>query len=359
MKKSLNFLFVLFICVIFMPIVQAKSVNHFYAQAGDSVIFEDDINGSSAIAGESVESRGNVRGVNFLAGNKVEHTGQSDYLVLAGNLISVSGTIANDSIIAGNIIEIDKEASLKRDVIVLGSDITISGNLNRNVTVYGGKVSMEGASVNGNVRIFSEEIVIDDDSIIGGTLSYNEDAKATISSNITNVVKTKSTQRDVTVDFAEAFLDKVWSVLSLLFIFAILTLIIPNVFEKIDESYRELDFSKGVELFAKGVAFLMLVPLMSVFLLVIPFGIPLSLILLALYLIIIYLAKLFAAYLIGYKLWQKLFKSDINILLVGILGFALIFVLDFIPLVNSLVSLFTVLIGIGIIVGLLFDSSKA
>lgn len=355
MKKSLMFLLVLMMCVLFIPTIQAKNIGHFYAKADENVIFEDDVNGSSALAGQSIESKGSVHGVNFLAGNKVEHTGQSDYLVLAGNSILVSGVINNDSIIAGNVIEIDREANLKRDVVILGSDVNIRGNLNRNVIIYGGRVSIDGASISGNVKIYAEEIKVNDESIIGGSLSYPADANASIGSNITNIIKTEPIQGSVAENFKEVLMGKVWSILSLLLIFAIFTLIMPKVFEKINDDYNRFDFSKGVETFAKGLVFLILVPLFSLFLLIIPFGISLSLIMIALYFIIIYLSKIFAAYLLGYKLWQKLFKTDTNILLVGILGLALLFVLDFIPGINFLVSFLTLLLGIGIIFELLFD----
>ena len=67
------------------------------------------------------------------------------------------------------------------------------------------------------------------------------------------------------------------------------------------------------------------------------------------YFIIIYLSNLFTGYLIGYKIWQKFFDKDINMLVVGIFGFAILFILNLIPGINFIVSILTMIIGIGII----------
>ena len=68
-----------------------------------------------------------------------------------------------------------------------------------------------------------------------------------------------------------------------------------------------------------------------------------------LYFIIMYLSNVFAGYLLGYKLWQRFFNNDINMLVVGIFGLAILFVLNLIPGINFIVSLLSLIIGIGII----------
>ena len=216
MKKRLCFLFLLFICFVFLPTsVLAKNIDHFYAQADDSITFEDSVEGSSALAGESIDFKGIVKGANFVAGNKIVHSGQSDYLIMAGNSISVDGVVYNDVAIAGNIINISSGADLHRDVVIFGSDIEIKGNLNRNVSIYGGKVVFKGASVGGSVKVFAEEVIVDNDTLISGKLSYPENAKASINPNITNVVKTRSMAKDED-DVMDLITDKVWSFLSIL-----------------------------------------------------------------------------------------------------------------------------------------------
>ena len=328
--------------------VQAKTANRFYAEADESINLTDDVDGSSFLAGNSIESSSNVNGANFIAGNNIDFSGSSEYLVIAGNSINVNGNVLKDTVIAGNIVNIKSEATLERDAIILGSDIQVLGSIERNVTIYSRKVSLKGAKISGNVRVQAEEIDVDSDTIITGKFSYPKDAKANISSHITNIEKTSPIQTNED-DLVSFLMSRVWSFMSIVFIFALLTLIRPKVFEKIQDNYKDVDFNKGVSTFTRGLSFIIIVPVISLMLLMLPFGISLSLIILALYFIVIYLSILFSGYLLGYKLWQKFLNSDINLLLVGILGYSVIFILELIPGVGSLVRLFCVLFGIGII----------
>ncbi|MBR3229626.1 MAG: hypothetical protein IKF91_02220 [Bacilli bacterium] len=346
--KKVRLLVLLVLMFSFVFSAQAKSVDRFYAEAAESISLNDDVRGSSFLAGGSIESASNVDGAIFIAGNSIDYSGSSDYAVVAGNSIDVSGSVLKDTIIAGNIININSEANLERDVIILGSDIQVMGNIGRNITIYSRNVSFKGAKINGNVTVQAEDIDIDSDTIISGKVSYPNDARANISSHITNVEKTSPIQTDED-DLVSFLMSRVWSFMSIVFIFALLTLIRPNFFEKIQNDYKELDFNNFVSTFTRGLSFLIIVPVICLMLLMFPFGIPLSLILLALYFIVVYLSTLFSGYLLGYKLWQKYLSSDINILLVGVLGYSILFLLELVPIIGGIVRLVSVLFGIGII----------
>ena len=348
--KKINYLllFVLLFGISFS--IQAKSLNRFYAEADESISLKDDIDGSSFLAGGSIESSSNVNGANFIAGNDIDFSGSSDYLITAGNVIDIEGSVLKDAVIAGNIINIKKESNFERDAIVLGSDIQIMGNIGRNITIYSRKVSLNGAKINGNIRIEAEEIEVDGNTIIFGKLSYPKDAKVSISSNITNVEKTSPIQTND--DILSFLVGKVWSFMSIVFIFALLTIVRSKIFEEVQNNYKEIDFNKGVSTFTKGLSFLIIVPVIILILLMLPFGISLSLIMLALYFIIVYLSILFSGYVIGYKLWQKFLNSDINLLLVGMLGYSTLFILELIPIFGSIIKLICLLFGIGIIIDL-------
>lgn len=347
--RKFRFLILFVLLFSFTISVQAKSLNRFYAMAGESINLADDVDGSSFLAGSSIENTANINGANFIAGNNIEFSGSSDYSIIAGNSIDFSGSVLKDTVIAGNIINIKKESNLKRDVIVLGSDIQIMGTIGRNITIYSRKVSFKGAFISGNVRIQAEEIDVDNESMILGKISYPKDAKANISSHIKNIEKTSPIQTDDD-DLISFLMSRVWSFMSIVFIFALLTLVRPKLFEEVNDKYKKLDFSTTVSTFTKGLSFLIIVPVISLMLLMFPFGISLSLILLALYFIIVYLSSLFSGYVFGYKLWQKFLNSDINLLLVGILGYSVLFIFELIPIVGGLIRFACMLFGIGMII---------
>lgn len=346
MKKRYIYLFLLLF--IFSFPVQAKNINHFYTAADGDVSLKDDVNGSVFLAGNDIESTGRTTGVNFIAGNDIDFSGSSEYGLFAGNSIDVNGEIDRDVLIAGNIINIGKKANLHRDLIIFGSDIEVLGKVERNVTLYARKVSFKGAQILGNVRIYAEEVNVDSDTTISGKLSYPQDAKASISSNITNIEKTSPIQTDDD-ELISYLMSRLWAFMAVVFIFALLSLICPRLFDCINDEYKELGFNKIVETISRGLVFLIIVPVLCLMLFILPFGIPLSLIVLALYMIIIYLSTLFSGYLIGYKLWQRYLNKDINVLLIGILGYVILFTVELIPAIGIFVRMLCLFMGIGII----------
>lgn len=353
MKKILFF----FVLLLVIPGIKAKTIEHSYAEIDRNATFKDDVNGTAAIAGDNIESSGSVFGVNFLAGNNVKFSGQSDYLAIFGNVIDVSGKVNYDGFIAGNIINIKKDSNFNRDVVIAGADVEVSGNFGRNVTIYAGTVNIKKSNITGYVKVFAEEIKIDDESMIN-KLYYPSDASVLIGSNVKKIIKTKAIKTNVEETFLDVLSSKIWSIMSYIFIFALLTIFAPKIFDKINRKYKKLDFNLGVEVFTKGLVFMIIVPIISLFSLMLPFGIPFSLIVFALYFIIIYLAKLFTGYLIGFIIYNKYVKKDLNVLLTGLIGFSVLFILDFIPIVSGITLVFSLLFGVGIIIDILYNKKN-
>lgn len=350
MKKTLKLLWCFILLFLMTVNVEAKTIEHFHAAADENVNMDDEVNGSVALAGADTSMKGKADGASFMAGNKVNFNGESEYIALAGNSVNIKGTVNNDAFVAGNIITVDEKANLKRDAVLAGADIEISGNVGRNISIYGGSVTLSGAKIEGNVKIYASSIKVDEASEIKGNLSYPEDAEANISKGAIQgkIIKTDAMQADDDA-FVTTLMGKFWSFLALMLVFAVLSLAMPKVFDRMQENYDKLDFNKGLEVFTKGIVFLVLVPIIVLILILMSIGIPMALILLALYFIFMYLSTIFTGYLVGYKLWQKFFNKDINMLVVGIFGLAVLFILSLIPGVSYIVSTISMVMGIGII----------
>lgn len=350
MKKTFKLLVCLLALFMMARPVQAKTIDHFHGEIDSDVKLEDNVEGSTILAGSNTEMTSQADGVSFMAGNKVEFSGESEYGVFLGNSIDVSGTVNNDVFIAGNIIDIKKNAELKRDAVIAGADIELNGSIGRKISIYATTVNFKGAKIDGNVKIYASNIEIDDETKINGNLSYPEDATIKLSKDSVKgeIVKTDAIQSEDN-SFVTTMMGKFWSFLSLMLVFAVLSLACSKLFVRMQKEYDKFDFNKGLEVFTKGLMILIFVPIIIFVLFLMSIGIPLALILLALYFIIMYLSTIFTGYLIGYKLWQKFFNNDINMLVVGIFGLAILFVLNLIPGINFIVSALTMIIGIGII----------
>lgn len=350
MKKTFKLLVCLLTLFMMVGPVQAKTIEHFHGEVDSDIKLEDNVEGSTILAGSNTEMTSKADGVSFMAGNKVEFSGESEYGVFAGNSIEVSGKVNNDAFIVGNIININKNAELKRDVVIVGADVELNGGIGRNISIYGTTVNFKGAKIKGNVKLYASNIEIDDETEITGNLSYPEDATIKLSKDSVKgeVIKTDAIQSEGN-SFVNAMMGKFWAFLSLMLVFAVLSLACSKLFVRMQKEYDTFDFNKGLEVFTKGLMFLIFVPIIIFILFLMSIGIPLALILLALYFIIMYLSTIFTSYLIGYKLWQKFFNNDINMLVVGIFGLAILFILSLIPGISFIVSVLTTIIGIGII----------
>ena len=350
MKKSFKILFCLMLSFVMISNVQAETIDHFNSKIDNEVTMDDKVNGSTALVGANTEMKGSADGVSFMLGNQVIFNGDTEYAVFAGNSIEVSGIISKDTFIAGNLITINKDAELQRDAVIAGADVEIHGTISRNVSIYASSVSFKGAKIEGNVKIYASNIEADKDTEINGNLSYPSDAKVNISKGVVNgkMTKTDAIQEDNN-SFVTTMMGKFWSFMSLMLVFAVLSLVASKIFTRMQKEYDKFDFNKGLETFTKGLLFLILMPIIIFVLFLMSIGIPLALILMALYFIIMYLSTIFTGYLIGYKLWQRFFNNDINMLVVGIFGLSILFVLNLIPGISFIVSLLTMFIGIGII----------
>lgn len=350
MKKIFKYLVVMISSFVLIGTAQAQTIDHFHSEMDTDVLIKEDVNGSALAVGTNAEMKGKAQGISFVLGNNAIFSGTSDYAALIGNSVLVKGVINNDAFILGNVVEIDEKAQLQRDVIIVGSNVEISGNIGRNVSIYASTVNLKNAEVLGNVKIYSNNINVDNSTIVNGNLSYPCDANIKMSKDSIKgkVIKTDAIESDNN-GVMTFVMGKFWSFMSLMLVFAVLSLVAPKIFIKMQKEYDKFDFNKGIEVFTKGLVFLILVPIIVFILFLMSIGIPLSLIFLALYFIFMYLSTVFTGYLLGYKLWQKFFDKDINMLVVGIFGLAILFILNLIPGINAIISTITVILGIGII----------
>lgn len=347
MKKYFKILLVL-IMFMAMPVF-ALSGDLF--RADDSVNVTEEMNGSSFFAGNSVDVDSKINGILFAAGNSVTTAGESDYAFIAGNNIVLNDQKFKDGFIAGSTISIDN-VTIERDAYVVGSTVKLNGTIGRNIYIGSGKVNIKG-TINGDATIYAEEIIIEDGATINGTLKYPEDADLTVSESATigKTIKEKANSLDFSskkASFINKLTSNLLSLLNVLLIGLVLMLIMPNVFKKI----AEFDEKKIISSLGFGFITLIAAPLAAIILMTTLVGMSTGLILLAVYVISIYLSTVFASYYIS----NLIFKNKINNkFLIYLLGAVIVFVLKLIPFISILTSICILFIGLGLIVNLIFN----
>lgn len=331
-------------------IIESEVNEHFTTKFEEDVETSKNVNGSSITAGNNVISNNTVNGFNMVFGNNVKYEGNSEYALFLGNILEVSGNIEKDGFIFGNIITFNDNFVANRDLFVFASEVKLEGIINRDITIYASKVVIENTQVMGNITIYAPTIEVDN-TTVDGIMSYNEDSKITISdNNLINETKLLETilEKQTVVDKIAGYFV---SYLDLMVVFLILAFALPSIFRKL-ENEENIKAQKIFSSFGFGAMLLIAVPMVIILLFTTTIGITSAVLLLLLYIIAICLANVLTGYLLGYIIWTKLIKKENNILLIGLIGISIIYVLQFIPTIGEIVSVFSLMFGLGLVLQL-------
>lgn len=349
MRKFKQLLMVL-IMMLFVPMfVSAAGI----VEADDQITTEGEYYSNKVIAGDKVTNEAYIDGLALLTGNSVKNNGKLSYGFLAGNDITIKGEIEKDLFAAGNDITIEEDAIIPRDVYLAGNKVVIKANIGRTLYVTANTLDLRDVTVNGNVKTAVEEILVNDNTVINGTLSYEEN---TIIGNLdAATINDVVTYKESTVkpSFKEEVIDTTSSTIALLVTVLVLFIVFKQLRETIDEI--EFDVASFVKNIILGFAFLIVVPVASVLLMITGVFLPLSLIALALYAIVLYLSVGIGSYVIGRLLWN-ITKKDHNWFIDLIIGIVLVNIVGLIPVVGEIVESLITFYGIGLIASLLKPS---
>lgn len=356
MKNLKKYLFLL-ICLSLIPsfIVKAENekLNKFHVEVKDTVTSNYDVFGSSIIAGGNVTSKNTVEGIDMLFGNNINYGSTSDYAFVAGNSISMNGAVKNDGFVLGNLITFTENFTSNRDVIILGNSVTLKGKFDRDVTIYAASVIVENTVIEGDLKIYSQNLKIEDSTVIKGELSYNKDIESDISegAEIGKVTLMDSIIKEITVK------ERVWNFIvnfgGVLLVFLALAVIVPSLFKRIENKNKDITLLNAFSMLGFGALTLILVPILFIFLIMLFIGVQLALLLLILYILVIWLSIIFSGYLLGYVIWKNFVKKEENTLLIGLIGISIISILTVIPYISGFASVISLMIGVGVVLQLL------
>ena len=342
MKNIRKVLTILLISVCFIPSVNALDLKEL-TSVGDTVKVDKNKSGSSFTIGNSVDITSKIDGLNFEAGNIINDSSQSDYSFVAGNVINLNDNTVKDLFVAGNQINL-KSNNIERDVYIAGSTVVIDGTIGRNLSVVAENVTING-QIKGNVVINAASIKVSSDAIINGSLKYNDTAKTSISkkSNVVNIKTYKG------ISNTKSFVDKSYEMLTSYSNALILGIILIALFGSFINKISEEDISSNniFKNLVSGLGVLILFPLIAFIVLLTGVGVATSFVSLAIYCILIYISNIITSYYFGKKFLSSKMNSDYLILTLSLLA---LYVIKFIPILGSIVSIFSILFGMGIIV---------
>ena len=344
MKKYLKLLLLLLLIIPLFN-VKAQSFGE-YSETGNEITNHKSYNHSYFMAGNNINSDINVDGILFAAGNDVNLSSQTEYGFIAGNTIAISKENLKDLFVAGDIVNFKEGYHNGRDLYALGSTVNLAGNIDSNVFAAGSNITIANANINDNVYLDASNITIGDNVTINGSLKYNDDATINGLDKLGSTSIETYTNKDFTQN---TILDQTKSTLISIFSLLIVAFVIIK-FKQDKVKLMDEEKVNDDSIFKKaliGLGVLFCVPLISIILMVTIIGLPLGLIILAIYSIALYLSVLPVSYLIGKYFINKVLKSKCNIYLVFTYGIIIVKLISLIPWLGSVLYFLIMLIGLG------------
>ena len=265
--------------------------------AGGEVELLATVNGDVTVAGGQLHLYGDIEGDVTAAGGLLILRGPvKDDARLAGGNVRVLGSVGDDAIAAGGRVRLGPKARVGGRAWLAGGDIQVDGQIGQELRASGGRVSITG-KVQGDVFVWAEHIEIGPDAVITGQLHSQGPYEARIAdgARIDGEVHHTMVEVPVAPVVAGAVGAGLVLLLSLIVAGVVLYLIFPRFAERATQSMRDepwpcLGF--GLAVFAGT-------PVLIVVLLVTAVGVWLALLLLAAYLILLFLGYVTGALFVG------------------------------------------------------------
>lgn len=303
----------------------------FDTRSGDNIVIDEPINDDLVASGGSLIINAPVKSVTW-----------------AGGTLIVNEPVETNVIAAGGTIQIN--APIGVDLVAAGGNIDINGNVGGKVMAVGGSVTMsanaENIAASGGTVVLGKNAVISKDAIISAS-GYT--TQATILGNLTVEEEQKGESFHFS-EIGEMVKMMVTMMMVLCFIgFLILGIVLmklcPTFFTALVKTGKE----KTLLSFVAGIAGLVIGFILFIILLITVIGIPMACLLFLLILIGLMLSTILSGALLGSWILNYA-KKEMSMVWGFIIGFIILNILFFIPILGFLFWIIAVLLGFGILV---------
>jgi hypothetical protein len=316
--------------------------------AGRNVNVQEKIEGDLTAAGTNIMVAEPVEGYVMAAGSKVNINGAvGNDLWAAGSQVSVNAPVADNARLAGSSVVLEPPATVGRDAYLAGARVEVLGRVERDLKV--GAASFKLASeVGGSVQASASTVEVLPGAVVRGDLIVTgpNAPKITPGAQVLGRI----------VHHAEAG-SRGWGWLSWLVWWMgmfLATLILGAVAIAFSRRWtgrvaEKLARHFGYSLLA-GIIGLIVIPLVCLLLAVTVIGIPLALVLFALYCVALSLSGVFVSYLVGGWLLGRLRQTETSPYARLATGALVVSFLASLPWIGWVVQILVLMIGFGALI---------
>ena len=304
----------------------------------NNVSVENDVDGNLFVLADNADISGNVAGNVFVMATNVsiKSNVSGSVFVLADNLNFVNGQVT-DVYFYGNNISMSETAVVTREAKMMAATIKISG------------------TITGDLYTQADIISLDETGSITGKLVYSGELNQAAEGQIGSIEKQEI--KKIVIDQRSNFEKKAESILSktvtALFIIGLMVIISNN---KIEAKLTLSDYVKGT---VGGFVWIIVIPVIAMFLMLTIIGLPFAILLITLYVLMFFVAiPAMSLQISAYILNIKNKDSKVLLWLLGVLIYCALAILRQIPVVGGVITFITGLYGFNLIIKTLFSKKK-
>ncbi len=317
---------------------------------GNNMKVDGTIKGDLIAGSRTLIQTGKVSGSVIYVGQNLDILGEIEGSVRAlSQNTNINGIIKRNVMNFGASLNIRHSGEVKGDVIALGNELIVDGEIEKGLRATVGSVVISG-TINGNVKINSNSITLMPTARINGDFTYKSEEKAKIEPGAQIAGKTEWTKSKVEKKREKGFFTTSNVVIrSLLLLACIVTglflILISKKYVQSAQKNVSQSFPKALGL---GFILMICIPIAIVVLLVTVIGIPIALITLFVYLVLFYISKIFVGIAVGSKILTGFAKDkDAPLGWSLILGLIILTILTNIPYIGILIYVVIVFTGFG------------
>lgn len=286
----------------------------------------------------------------FVGGKVVRINAPVDSAFIAGGNVFINAPIKGDLVVAGGVVTLNSDFGGK--VVAAGGTINLAGEVERNVVMAGGQVSILPSAKIGM-----------DAAIAGGDVYHAGDVTGTLwvsagsfeNKGTAGIVKFSISEMEDAAEKSEPIISTFTflMILGFLFVGLLSVRLFPEGFDAVDLEVRRsppIHLLTGLGLI---VALFILIPISILSVL----GLPLGLLILALFVAALLVADLFVSFSLG-RWIVSYAKRDMGDISTFVLGYAVLTVLFLVPYLGSVLWFFSTCLGFGGIVAALRGSRR-
>jgi cytoskeletal protein CcmA (bactofilin family) len=326
-------------------------LDHF--AAGRTFTVAEPVAGDLIAAGGKVEVTAEVGGDAVLAGGDVRMDGRvAESLFLLGGQLLVNGQVGRNARVGGGKIEFGAPSEVAGNLSVGGGEVVLKGRVNGYLQAAGGKVLIDGV-VDGDVQAHAGELTLGPNARIAGTLHYasREDIRRDPAAQVQGPVERIKIEGGWPVpEDMERHMGRsggwIWTT-GLLLLAGLVVWAMPRFFGKVATTWQAR-FPMSLLL---GFVLLVCIPVVALLFLITVIGVPLGLMIMALYPVLLLLGYVCSGIGIGQwgvaRLSPAFGRGTLGQVAGALAGVLAIGLLARVPWLGGVVMLVALLAGVG------------